>query len=138
MKAPRIIAALSLATAITIAVGCSKTEETPAPASAPPAEGTTEKAPAEMQKQAETAAATATEAAATASSQAQGLIDQAKSLVDSGKYADASKLVQELASMKLTPEQQKIVDDLKALIQQKMADQATSEGAKAAGEMLGK
>lgn len=138
MKAPRIVAALSLVTAITLAVGCSKTEETPAPASTPAAEATPEKAPAAVQQQTETAAASATEAAATASSEAQGLIDKAKSLADDNKYADASKLLQELASMKLTPEQQKAVDDLKALVQQKMADQATSEGAKAVGGMLGK
>src|SRR5260221_306791 len=64
------------------------------------------------------------DAATAATSQAQGLIDKAKSLVDGGQYADASKLLQQLANMKLTPEQQKMVDDLKATFQKSLAGSA--------------
>jgi len=129
MKVGRIIGVLSLVVAFAFIAGCSKQEQ-PATSTAPAATAT-EKPAAEADKPAIQAAPAIAPAAATdtetaASSQAQGLIDKAKSLVDSNQYADASKILQELSSMKLTAEQQKIVDDLKALVQKKLADQGTS------------
>lgn len=68
---------------------------------------------------------------------AQELINQAKSLVDAKKYADASNILQQLANLKITPEQQKLVDDLKATLQQVLSRQATTKATDAVGGMPG-
>jgi len=70
--------------------------------------------------------------------QAQGLIDQAKTLLSESKYQAAVDTLQKLSSLKLTSEQQTAVNDLKAQIQKYMASQATSDGVKAIGSLLGK
>lgn len=74
----------------------------------------------------------ATETAAAAQAKAQGVIDQAKSLVNSGKYTDAMTLLQQkLTGLQLTPDQQKLVDEVKAQIQ-KALESAAKGPAKAA------
>jgi hypothetical protein len=129
MNTSRILSVLTMATAVAIVSGCSKQEQpaastTSTPASAP----ATAAAPAVPAAPATPAATpappspTASEPAAT--SQAQGLLDKAKSLVDGGQYADASKLLQELSTMQLTPDQQKMLDDLKAAVQKNLAGSA--------------
>jgi len=91
---------------------------------------TTEKAVADATKQVESATASAT-------AKAQAVIDQAKALVSDKKYQEAMSALQGLAGMALTPEQQKLVDDLKATIQTALTGQATKQGTSALGNLLG-
>jgi hypothetical protein len=124
---------LSIGTVLLLAVGCSK-EETSAPAPAAPA---AEAQKSTAQQAMDAAKGAGEKAVAEASSKADGLIKQAKDLVDAKKYTDASNILQQLAALKLTPDQQKLVDNLKTAIKDAMAKQATSEGAKAVGDLFG-
>ena len=109
-------------------------------AAAPPAPP----AAAAAAEQAVTAAASQTGAAAALAaapsamnSQVEGLIYNAKGLVTNQKYQDALNVVQQLSSLKLTPEQLKVVDGLKAQIQAALAKAAGSDAASALGNVLG-
>ena len=124
-------------TAITalLCVGCSKTET-----SADSASGTDEGTVVEEVSIEETvteAADTAKQAINDANDKAQELLTQAQSLVGEKKYEEAGNLLQKLANMKLTPEQQKTLDSLKATIQKALESDAVKEGTKAIGNMLG-
>jgi hypothetical protein len=145
-----------------LAIGCSK-EEPPAgetPKAMNPAPSGAQKAAAEAAPAAPAPAEPAPPAAATIavpavpaaatqamteaaaapsemSAQAQGLIDKAKGLVSNEKYQEALNSLQQLTNMKLTPEQQKMVDDLKAQIQTALAKAAGTNAASALGNILG-
>jgi hypothetical protein len=127
--------------ALLLAVGCSKQE--------PPACDTTKQTSSPASETPKPAAATAAQqvvsaasnqagaAVAGSMSQVQTLIDKAKGLVTEEKYKDALTVVQQLSSLRLTPEQRTLVDSLKAQIQTALAKSTTSDAASAAGNVLG-
>jgi hypothetical protein len=67
----------------------------------------------------------------------QTLIDRAKSLVGDQKYSDALNTLSQLSNVKLTPEQQALVDSLKSQIQTALAKAGASDAASALGGVLG-
>jgi colicin import membrane protein len=87
-------------------------------------------------KLAEAATATAQENARILS-----LIDSAKNLTGQNKYAEALKILSELSNLKLSPEQQTLVDGLKKTAEQQavqaVADKAAPGTPKAIGDILG-
>lgn len=146
MKIARMTVVLTLCGLSAWVVGCSKKEEAPA---TPAAEATPameapkppEQAATEVQKQADAAKVAvdthAVDAATEASTQAQSLIDKAKGLIDGKQYPEALNVLNEVANLKLTLEQQKLVDDLKAQVQKLIAGAAASDAANPVGGLLG-
>jgi hypothetical protein len=140
MKNRSILMGLAASAAIIVASGCGKQEPVPAP-QVPKVNEATVAQPATT---ADTAAGAAQQAAdqgavqvKATQEQAQGVIDKAQTLVNEKKYQDALSTLSQLASLKLTPEQQKLVDDLKAKIQSALTKGAASDAASALGGGLG-
>ena len=103
----------------------------------------------DVKKQADSVAASAKATAAdavkeveaakeSAANSVQAAIDKAKNLIAETKYEDASRLLQQLAAQTLTPDQQKLVDGLRAQIQKALSAKATSDVTGAAGNLLKK
>lgn len=117
-----------MAGAAVLLTACGNNQSTPATKSETSAPANTAgTAAGEIKKQVEEAKGAveskAKEVAAQASSQAQGLIDQAKSLISQNKLSEAMTSLNQLGGLKLTPEQQKLVDQLKEQVQKALAGQ---------------
>ena len=142
MKSKLLITGIVVCAVAAAVTGCKK-EEAPAPPEAPKAK-TSEGLASEASKAVDTAKATAKEATDQAAAQAkaaeqqtQALIDRAKALVADQKYQDALGSLNQLASTKLTAEQQKVVDDLKAKIQSALAKATATDAGSVLGGALG-
>lgn len=160
MKTYKLLFAIGSVAAMTLVAGCdSKTTEPakqPDQPAAPPAQTPAPSAPAsasaaveavkpaveqavtETKAVAATATTAATTAAAEVTSKFNTVVEQAKKYLGETKYTEALNSLQQLSGLKLTPEQEKIVSDLKAQIQKLMAAKATTDGASAVGNLLKK
>jgi hypothetical protein len=63
-------------------------------------------------------------------------LGEVRKLVDEKKYQEASAQLAEMVNVQLTPEQQQLVDKLKAEIQKGLSGQAVESGKKALGGLL--
>ena len=68
----------------------------------------------------------------------QGFIDKAKGLIAEGKLSDASTVLQQLAGLSLSSDQQKIVDALKEQMQKALVAKATEKAVGSVGDLLKK
>lgn len=68
----------------------------------------------------------------------QNILDRTKNLLNEKKYPEALAALGELSSVNLTSEQQKLVEQLKAQIQNAMTQQTANDGLKAVGGLLNK
>jgi vacuolar-type H+-ATPase subunit H len=82
-------------------------------------------------------AETAKQVIGDANAKAQEILTQAQNLVGEKKYEEAASLLQKLSEFELTPDQQKMLDDLTTAIQKAMESDAVKEGTKALGNVLG-
>jgi hypothetical protein len=161
MKMNKITLAAIIASAAWFAGGCSKQEET-APQSSTEVQRTVESAPTTAdrsvnavrdagkttadvvksveQEASQTKAAvekTVTDTAAQTADQVQNLIDSAKKLIAENKGAEALELLGKLSNVKLSSDQQQLVNSLKQQVEQALSKQATGEAQKAAEDAVG-
>jgi len=156
MRTHKAIIAVTTAFAFALLTGCgdsteNKTPATPEAETSTEAQGVTESVVESVKEAAQpvveeatkTAEQVATEAksaasaaAADATIKANDLIAKAKSLISETKYSDAMNIINQLKSMKLTPEQEKLVADLKAQVEKAMSALSSTNAAGALNSLL--
>jgi hypothetical protein len=140
MRIKSVIAGIVICVAAAAVSGCKKEQAAPDVQAPKPKEGMASEA-ATSADAAQSAAKQVTDQATAqvkqADQQTQGLIDRAKDLVKDQKYQEALSTLGQLSNLKLTPEQQKLVDDLKAQIQSALAKATAPDAASALGGALG-
>jgi len=141
MKIQIIIATIALSVAAVNFSGCKKEEPAPAAVEAPKPSDTMATEPAKVVEPARPAVAKevvddAANQANAEKAQSQSMIDKAKSYFADQKYQDALTTISQLSASKLTPDQQKLVDALKAQIQNAMVKASASDAASALGGAL--
>jgi hypothetical protein len=138
MRTKLIITGVVACASLAAVSGCKKEEATPG---APKAQEATASQAAPVVDAGKSAAKEVTDQAAgqakASEQQAQGLIDRAKAYVAEQKYQEGLNSLSQLSNIKLTAEQQKLVDDLKAQIQTALAKATGSDAASALGGALG-
>ena len=142
MKTKSLIIGIVVCAGLALVSGCKKEEAASSPETQTPkaSEAATTQAPPAAATAATAAQQTiqqATDVKAESTQKAQGIIDQAKSFVAEKNYQDALTTLNQLAGTKLTAEQQKLVDDLKAQIQTALAKLTTGDAGSALGGALG-
>ncbi len=140
MKIKIVVSGIVMCAALAAVTACKKEEPALGSQAPKPGEGVAAEAAKAVDAAKTAAKETVDQAAAqvkSAQDQAQGVIDRAKGLVNDKKYQEALSSLGQLANLKLTPEQQKLVDDLKAQIQTGLSKAAGSDAASTLGGALG-
>lgn len=99
-----------------------------APAAAQTATDAAQKVTSAAQETAQKASSAVADAASAASAKVKEALAQAQTLLGQGKFQEAQDSLKSLADLKLSADQQKLVDDLKAKIQQAMTAAKTGGG----------
>lgn len=124
MKFKFAVSSLLLFTLMLALGGCGKKEEAaPVTAPAKPAAA----AP---------AAAGAAEDVKALAEKAQKILEEAKGLADGGKYQEAVEVLKGISSFKLTPDQEKLLADINALIQKNVSSEGADKAKEAVGDLV--
>jgi hypothetical protein len=153
MQTRHFVLALALGGLIGLAAGCEKKTEVPpvqpakadegkiqkqVDAAADAAKETAQKAVTAVTAPATQAVQAASQAATDGTAKAQTIIDSAKKSISEGKWQEAGQTLPKLQGLKLTPEQEKSLMDLKAQLEKLVQDAMSKQPALPGGVVPGK